>query len=58
MLGDHEGAVGVDLGDGEAGTLERGDLTEEGVVAAGALGPALDEVPGHHATGEPVPVRA
>ena len=41
---------------GKPGMLEAGDLGEEGVVAAGGLGAALDDVPGHHRAGQPVPV--
>ena len=48
MLGDHRRAVGVHLGDGKADPLAIGHLLEEGVVAAAALGAALDDVAGHH----------
>ena len=36
--------------------LEAGDLGEEGEVAAGRLGPALDDVPGDDRAGQRVPV--
>ncbi len=56
VLGDHRRAVLGHLGDGEAGMLETGDLGEERVVAAGGLGAALDDMAGHHGSGQPVPV--
>ena len=58
VLGDHGRAVRVHLGDREAGVLEPGDLAEEGVVAAGGLGPALDDVAHRHRARQAVPVGA
>ncbi|PQM48927.1 hypothetical protein C1Y40_00847 [Mycobacterium talmoniae] len=49
VLGDDARAVAADLGDREAGPAQVGDLAEEGVVAAGRLGAALDHVPGDDA---------
>ena len=56
VLGDDAGAVGIDLGDREAGMAQVGDLGEERVVAAGGLRAALDDVPGRHRPGERVEV--
>ncbi len=58
VLGDHARPVGVDLGDRKAGPPEVVDLGEEGVVAAGRLGAALDDVAGDRGTGEGVEVGA
>ncbi len=46
--------VGEHLGDREPRVLEVRDLLEEGVVAAGALGAALDDVTGHDRAGQRV----
>ncbi len=56
VLGDHRRTVRGHLGDREAGVLEVGHLGEEGVVAAGRLGPALDDVAGDDRAGQGVPV--
>ncbi len=44
VLGDHRRPVGLDLGDRGAGVAPVGDLVEEGVVPAGGLRAALDDV--------------
>ena len=46
----------LDLGDRKAGPPEVADLGEEGVVAAGCLGAALDDMAGNRGTGEGVEV--
>ncbi len=56
MLGHDGAAVGGHLGDREAGRPGVGQLVQEGVVAAGGLGPALQDVAGHHRPGQAVPV--
>ena len=56
MLGHDGAAVGRHLGDREAGRAGAGQLPPEGVVAAGGLGPALQDVAGHHRPGQAVPV--
>ena len=55
---DDGGPVIGDLGDREPGVLETLDLLKEGVIAAGRLGAALDDVAGHDAAGECVPIVA
>ncbi|BDB44775.1 hypothetical protein IWGMT90018_52210 [Mycobacterium kiyosense] len=52
VLGDHRGAVGRHLGQRETGVGQVGDLGEEGEVAAGGLGAALDDVSGDHRAGQ------
>ena len=54
VLGHHRAPVGVHLGDGEADPLSPWDLVEEGVVAAAALRPALNDVARHHRAGDGV----
>ena len=56
VLGDDRRAVVGDLGDREPRVFHALHLGEEGVVAPRGLGPALDDVAGHHRTGQPVPV--
>ena len=56
MLGDHRRAVPVHLRDGKADPFSMGHLLEEGVVAAAALGAALDHMAGHDGTGDGVEV--
>ena len=56
MLGDGERAVGGGLDEGEAEVGEALHLLPVGEVPTGALGAALDDVAGHDAGGEPVPV--
>ena len=56
VLGDDRRAVAGDLGDGEPGSLEAGDLGEEAVVAARGLRSALDDVAGDDRPGQGVPV--
>ena len=56
VLADHRRAVRRDLGPREADPLHAGDLGEEGVVAAGGLGAALDHVARRHRAGQGVPV--
>ena len=56
MLGDHRRAVPVHLHDGKTDPLAIGHLLEEGVVAAAALGAALDHMAGHDGTGDGVEV--
>ncbi len=56
MLGDHRRTVCRDLGDGETGVFEIGNLGEEGVIATGRLCAALDHVTGDDRAGQPVPV--
>jgi hypothetical protein len=51
-------AVGIHLGDREAGALDGRDLLEEGVVPARALRAALDDVTCHHGGRQLVPVVA
>lgn len=46
------------LGQRETRVGQVGHLGEEGIVAAGGLHPALDDVAGHHRPGEPVVVAA
>ena len=58
VLGDHAGAVGRHLGDREAERGAHVDLGEAGEVAAGGLGAALDDVPGHDGAGQRVEVVA
>ncbi|CAM4177846.1 hypothetical protein NORO109296_21975 [Nocardiopsis rhodophaea] len=62
VLGDDRRAIAVHLRDGESGVGEvvprRRELGEEGVVSARGLGTALDDVPGHHGTGQCVVVVA
>ena len=57
MLGDHEGASGLDFGDGIA---DRGVIRNRFpiglAVAAGGLRAALDDVAGHHPAGQFVPI--
>jgi len=50
----NSGAVIVNFGQGEAGVAEVWDLGEEGVIAAGGLSAAFDDVPGHHRSGQSV----
>ena len=56
VLGDHRRAVGVDLGQREAGDSPDRDLGEEREVAAGGLDAAFDHVAGDHGPGEAVVV--
>ena len=56
VLGHHGAAVGRHLGDREPGWPGIRQLAQEGVVAAGRLGPALQDVAGDHRPGQPVPV--
>jgi hypothetical protein len=58
VLGDGEGAIGVDLGPGIADIDEAGNLMEERVVAAGGLTAALDHMACRQRTGQAVPVVA
>ena len=58
VLADHRGSVGGDVGPGEPGPFESGNLGEERVVAPGGLRAALDDVPGDDSAGEGVPVVA
>ena len=56
VLGDDRRAVGRQLGEGEPDPGQARHLLEEGVVAAAALRPALDDVAGHHGPGQLVEV--
>lgn len=56
VLGDHRGAVLGQFGDREPGRGHARDVGETGEVAAGGVRPALDDVPGDHSRGQPVPV--
>ena len=55
VLGDDAAAIGVDLGDGEAGVADVVPRAER-VVATGGLRAALDDVPGHDRPGERVQI--
>ena len=56
LLRQREGAVLLDLDDREALVAESGNPLPVGEVPAGGLHPALDQVPGHDAAGDPLPV--
>ena len=56
VLADDRRAVGRDLGPREPGVGEPVELGEKRIVAAGGLGTAFDDVPGHHRTGQGIPV--
>ena len=56
VLGDDGGAVGLHLGDGKPDALGVWDLFEEGVVAAAALGAALDDMAGDDRAGDGVEI--
>ncbi len=56
VLGDHRRPVGAHLGDREAAPLDARNLSEERVVATGALGAALDDVAGDDGAREGIPV--
>ena len=56
VLGDHRGPVRMHLGQREADPFPVRHLLEEGVVAAAALGAALDHVAGHHCPGDGVEI--
>lgn len=58
VFGDDAGAVLVEFGEGEAGAVQAGGgvVGEEGVVAAGGLGAAFEDVSGDDGSGEAVVV--
>ena len=56
LLRQHEGAVLLDLDDREALVAESRDPLPVGEVPAGGLHPALDQVSGHDAARDPLPV--
>ena len=56
VFGDHERAVGLDLGDRKAGAFEAGNSLEEGIVAAGGVGATFENMARCHRRREPVPI--
>ena len=58
VLADHRGPVGRDLSPREANVRDTRDLLEEGVVPAGRLGGALDDVTGDDSSGQRIEVVA
>ena len=58
VFGDHRRTVVEDLGQRKAGVAEVRDLSEEGIVAAGGLGSAFDDMSCHHGAGQAVVVVA